>query len=303
MKRLIGESSSDVFLCNYICPPYSRDKELGFVGLFDSVYKSPIKYNFDYNYFKIFKNIRKIIYLGEKLGLPLKGLVVFCDWGLVDIEGIRSTLKTDTEISTQLSKFRLSIDNLFKKYPDMKVVSLSQLDIVDYLPLGLPYSYEERSRFLRNIHGIDNKFFTVVDKDFFIKILSWMDDKKLIQFLDWNNFSELNDWGIFKEDLVNILKTYNNVLWVKINKKYLKPTRNLIYLKENRDLRRGAFYSAILRYVEYKIYSHVISLRFDRTICLYQDNKFPMAGNHFRSSKMPILFLDPDHINNKLKFD
>ncbi len=303
IEDLLKNTNEDIYLCNYICPPYVNDEKLGYIGLFDSVVKNPREFNFDYDYIKIISNLEKVILLGKKLQLPIRGLIVFCDWGLINIDGIKSTLKTDLEIQLQLRKFKDSLDDLSLKYSEINVIGLSQMGIADYLPLGLPFSSKERKKFLNEISKNEHKIFSIIDRDFFTKTLSWINDQNLIRFLDWKNFNELSTWGILKEDIINIIKTYENILWMKINKKYFKSTKDLMRLKANKELREEAFYDALLRYVEYKTYGQITSLRFSKTICLYQDTGFPVAGHHFRNHQMPIIFLDPNITQEKLKFE
>lgn len=292
-----------IYICNFICPPYVNDKKLGYIGLFDSMADDPMKYNFDYDYIKNFKNLEKIVLLGNRLGIPLKGMLVFCDWGLINIDGIKTTINSDAEIILCLKRFKDSITSSLRNYSGLEVITLSELRVSEYLPLGLPYSYNERKKFLKETIKSNGKIFKIIDRNFLTQVLIWLNDQILIDFLNWRNFSKLDEWKNFKEDLVNILKTYENILWMKINKICSNPDRNIIYHEQHKDLREEAFYDALLRYVEYKIYGQLISSNFEKIICLYQDPGFPMAGQHFKNSKLPVMFIDPDSLKDRLKFD
>lgn len=295
---LLSSTESEIIILDYICPPYIKDNSKGYIGLFDNVHEEIQKYNFNYNYHSNIEILNKVVSLFRLIGFKCIGKVVLCDWGLINIKGIRTTLKTDDLITEKLTKFYVSLITLTKaKYEQIQIIRLTDFGVSQYLPIGLPLETEEIKNYLLSLSKSNSS--NIIDLALLEKLIFWAKDNNLKRYLlDWRNYKELDSWGEMKGEIINIIKTYSNILWILLKKQKENISIEDAISDEYHSLRITAYYDALIRYVEYKIYGILVSKNFSFPICLYQDPGFPMAGNLFRNEKMPVLFLDPESILN-----
>lgn len=285
-------------IITFVCPPYTKpvnDKKFsGYNGLHHDFNVNPLAYGFDYSFILYLNALKSLAKILQEAGINVKPVIIFGDWSLVDLPGIKKTLKTKINIIRRLKEFEKSMKIYISAYyPEIIVSTFQELGVQNYMPLGFSTNPSERKNWIKkqvNANKID-----WIDKKILDLILNLNKDKLSFLF-DWKNYRSINVEEEYKKDLVDFLKTYHNIAWIRLReKKEKKNYQSFSYLasKNAEIIRLDAYYDALLRFIEYKLYGKLAIKKFGPSICCYQDTTFTAAGNCFFNDKFPVLFINP----------
>lgn len=295
-KMIDAGGDKPIPLACFLCPPYVGEfTERGtvrYVGVHDEFDDDPASYNFDYHYRQYIDCVRHVAQLAETRAIRIAPVIVFSDWGLIAIDEIRKTLGSDMTIVSRLDRFRNGMHRYCaSSSPRVEVTSFRELGVPDHLPLGLPMDGRERETWLIE------RARTSQDSTALTELLSYArEPDRLRQLLDWREFATIppSDRAV----VIDCLKVYHNICRLRFAALSSAEQQRMQGIETDNatELRYDAFVDAVLRMVQYQLYSRLFVEKFGPGICCYQDPGFTACGNLFRRLSFPVLFLDPERV-------
>jgi hypothetical protein len=296
-KMIHAAGNAPIPMACFLCPPYIGENTAGgsvrYIGVHDEFEDDPASYNFDYHYKLYIECVRKVACLAELRGVSLEPIVVFSDWALIGIDDIRKTLGSDETIVERMIRFRDGMSQYcVGASPHVQVSSFRDLGVPNFFPLGLPMDPALRESWLVDYARVS------ADAGALQSLLAYAGNPELLkQLLDWRAFSSI-ERSSYRAAIIDCLKVYHNICRLRFAALNPEEQRRLgaIETDNGAELRHEAFVDAVLRFVQYQLYSRLFVERFGPGICCYQDPGFTACGNLFRRSGFPVLFLDPNRV-------